>query len=54
LPLWLCRRIINKDLVPFWQWLGQNPVEEDLAPARQVVPAMRSMQAWLQERRSPS
>lgn len=47
LPLWLCRRIINADLVPFWQWLGRNPVEGDLESARAVHSHMKSMEEWL-------
>jgi uncharacterized protein YbjT (DUF2867 family) len=47
LPLWLCRRVINADLVPFWLWLGRNAVENDVDAARSVNPAMQSMEQWL-------
>ena len=52
LPLWLCTHLVNADLVPFWVWLGKNPVDKDLAPTRQLLPAVKDMEAWLRATRS--
>ena len=49
-PLWLIRRVVNADLVPMWQWLGRNPIVADLAPARQILPEITGMEAWLRQR----
>ena len=50
LPLWLCRYLINKDLVPFWQWLGRNPIHGSTEPARTIHPTTMTMEQWLQRR----
>jgi uncharacterized protein YbjT (DUF2867 family) len=49
-PLWLCRRLVNADLVPMWQWLGRNPVEGDMQPARALLPGVKDMESWLKAR----
>ena len=50
LPLWLCRIVINEDLVPFWRWLGRNPIDGSTEPARAIHPDMKTLEAWLRER----
>jgi uncharacterized protein YbjT (DUF2867 family) len=49
-PLWLCRRVVNADLVPMWEWLGRNPVEGDMAPVRELHPDTKDMESWLRAR----
>jgi uncharacterized protein YbjT (DUF2867 family) len=51
-PLWLVRRVVNADLVPMWQWLGQHPVEGDMGPVRALHPQIRDMESWLRARSS--
>jgi hypothetical protein len=49
-PLWLSRRVVNADLVPMWVWLGKHPIVADLAPAREILPEITGMEAWLRAR----
>jgi uncharacterized protein YbjT (DUF2867 family) len=49
-PLWLCRRVVNADLVPMWEWLARNPVEGDMAPVRELHPDIKDMESWLRAR----
>lgn len=49
-PLWLCRRLPVKDLVPMWQWLGKNPVAGDMTAVRELHPQIKDMEAWLKAR----
>jgi uncharacterized protein YbjT (DUF2867 family) len=49
-PLWVCRRLVNADLVPMWQWLGTHPVEGDAGPARTLHPGIKDMESWLRAR----
>jgi hypothetical protein len=49
-PLWLCRRLVNADLVPMWQWLGTHPVEGDAGPIRRLHPGLKDMETWLRAR----
>jgi uncharacterized protein YbjT (DUF2867 family) len=49
-PLWVCRRLVNADLVPMWQWLGKNPVEGDMDPVRRLHPEIKNMETWLRTR----
>lgn len=49
-PLWLIRRVVNADLVPMWEWLGENPVTADLEPARRILPEIMDMERWLRMR----
>lgn len=50
-PLWLCRRVVNADLVPMWQWLARNPVEGDMGPVRSLFPEIKDMESWLKARK---
>lgn len=51
-PLWLCRIVVNRDLVPMWEWLGSHPVEGDMQPVRQLHPEIKDMEGWLKVRTS--
>lgn len=50
-PLWLCRRLPVKDLVPMWQWLAKNPVDGDMASVRDLHPEIKDLETWLRARR---
>ncbi|MEQ1731473.1 MAG: NmrA/HSCARG family protein [Vicinamibacterales bacterium] len=50
LPLWLCKRLINADLVPFWQWLGSHPADGDPSATRRIHPGVMDMETWLRRR----
>ena len=49
-PLWVCRRLVNADLVPMWQWLGTHPVQGDAGPVRRLHPGIKDMESWLRAR----
>jgi hypothetical protein len=46
----VCRRLVNADLVPMWQWLGSHAVEGDTAPVRELHPEIKDMESWLKAR----
>jgi len=52
IPLFLVRRLVDEDLIPMWQWIGENSFEPDRATAKKIFPGVENMESWLRRFRS--
>jgi uncharacterized protein YbjT (DUF2867 family) len=53
MPVWVFERFVGSDLPTMWRWLRTGQVELDLTTAREILPDVLDVRAWLQRVRPP-
>jgi uncharacterized protein YbjT (DUF2867 family) len=52
MPTWIFSRLVSDDLVQMWKWLASNEFDADVEATRRLLPELRDMKAWLEEKRA--
>jgi uncharacterized protein YbjT (DUF2867 family) len=54
IPSWLFERFgfVGRDLTTMWRWLRTGAIDLDTAPTRTILPAARTVHAWLSQQKA--